>query len=354
MIERLLEAFFRHAVLILLPIVVIPLDVAAAMLSTPPQYEAQAGMWVEQATYLSYSTDDINRYLPPAMNQKNRLAELMQTRSFLSEVANDTPLAPIIGDANGDDALRQLFARDFEAAATGDHLLTLRFRAEDRDDAVVVLDKMVAAFKARAAADRYGQAQVAITFYKSRVTDAEAELAAARNGLAKYLAENPAVAAALAVAASDPARFDPKYAEVQRGVDTAQKDADAARSSLERAELDVAAGVQGLELGFRIVDPVLASATPSRQLRKVLIYPIAALLLGLILGASLLLLFALSDRSVRSLADLGPDVVILGVLPHLRPRGVARRPGAAVTRRAVGFLAGAVVPLRASRERKAS
>jgi len=353
-IERFLEAFFRHAVLILLPAVVIPLDVAAAMLSTPPQYEAQAGMWVEQATYLSYSTDDINRYLPPAMNQRNRLVELMQTKSFLAEIADQTPLAPIAVGPSGDESLRQIFARDFEAVASGDHLLTLRFRAEDRETAVAVLSTMVAEFKARASADRYGQAQVAITFYQSRLADAEGELVTARNGLSKYLAENPAVAAALASAASDPARFDPKFAEVQRRVDVSQRDADAARGSLERAELDVAAGVQGLELGFRIVDPVQASETPSRQLRKLLIYPIAALLLGLFLSASLLLLFALSDRSVRTLADLGPDVVILGVLPHLRPQGVARRSGAAVTRRSVGFPAGALVPLRSSRGRKAS
>lgn len=354
MIERLLEAFFRHAVLIVLPIVVIPLDVAAAIFSTPPQYEAQAGMWVEQATYLSYSTDDINRYLPPAMNQKNRLVELMQTRSFLSEIAKGTALAPMLLDPNGDEELRQLFARDFEVVASGDHLLTLRFRAEHRDDAVAVLSTMVGEFKERASSDRYAQAQVAITFYQGRLTEAETELIASRNSLAAFLVANPAVATALATPGSDPARVNPRYAEVQRRVDVAQRDDDAARASLERAELDVAAGVQGLELGFRIVDPVEASATPSRQIRKILIFPIAALLLGLLLSASLLLLFALSDRSIRSLADLGPDVVILGVLPNLRPQGVARRGGPAVTRRAVGFLAGALVPLRAGRERRAS
>ena len=354
MIERLLEAFFRHAILILLPVIVIPLDVAAAMLSTPPQYEAQAGMWVEQATYLSYTTDDINRYLPPALNQRNRLVELMQTRSFLAEIANKTTLAPIVAKPDGDEQLRQLFARDFEVAASGDHLLVLRFRDEDRAEAAEVLTAMVAAFKGRAAADRYGQAQVAISFYQARVNDTEGDLVTTRNALLKYLSDNPKVAAALASVGTDPARFDPTYAEAQRRVEAAQRDADAARTSLERAELDVAAGVQGLELGFRIVDPVQASSSPSRQLKKLLMYPIVALLAGLVLSASLLLLFALSDRSVRSLADLGPDVVILGVLPRLRPRGVARRSGPAITRRAVGFLAGALVPLRSNRDRRAS
>jgi uncharacterized protein involved in exopolysaccharide biosynthesis len=353
-IQRVIEAFFRHWLLILLPILVIPIDVGAAMLSTPPQYEAQAGMWVEQATYLSYSTDDINRYLSPAVNQRNRLVELMQTRSFLAEVAGKTALASIADAPGGDDVLRALFARDFEVTTSGDHLLSLRFRAEDREVATSVLSAMVEKFKARAASDRYGQAQVAITFYQSRLTEADTELASARSQLAKYLSDNPALAAAIAKSGTDTARFDPQFAEAQRRVESSQGDANLARGSLERAELDVAAGIKGLDFGFRIVDTVQASTSPSRQLKKILLYPVVALVAGLVLGAAMLLWFALSDHSVRSLADLGPEVIILSVLPRLRPRGVARGAGEGVARRAVGFLAGANLPLRSNAGRKAS
>ena len=351
MIERLLEAFFRHAVLIVLPVILIPLDVSIAMLATPPQYEAQAGMWVENATYLNYSTDDLNRYLPPAQNQRNRLVELMQTRSFLADIATKTELAPILARTGGDDELKQIFARDFDAVASGDHLLTLRFRAEDRAVSIDVLNTLVAAFKARAAADRYGQAQVAITFYTGRLTDAEAQLATARGDLSKLLAANPTIAATLARSGLDAARVDPKFAEAQRAVDAAQRDADSAQISLDKAELDVSAGVEGLEFGFRLADPVLGSATPSRQLKKLIAYPILALLAGLVLSSALLLLFGLSDHSVRSLADLAPDTLVLGVLPHLQPKGVARGAGQGLTRRAVGFVAGSVLPMRGERKR---
>jgi hypothetical protein len=353
-IEKILEAFFRHIVLILLPTVLIPLDVTASVLSMPAQYEAQAGMWVEQATYLVYSTDDLNRYLPPAYNQRNRLIELMQTRSFVGEIASKTALAPVAAGPKGDEELKQIFARDFDVGVSGDHLVTLRFRSEDRAEAISVLNTVVTGFKARAAADRYGQAEVAITFYQSRLAEAEKALSVARRALADTVANNPSLASAFNRGGADAARLDPQFAEAQRRVDVAQRDADAARSSLDRAQLDVSAGVQGLEFGFRIVDPVQASATPSRQLKKALVYPIVALLAGLVISAALLLLFALSDHSVRSLADLAPDTVILGVLPHLRPRGVARRPGPAATRRAVGFVAGASIALRGGRERKAS
>ena len=212
---------------------------------------------------------------------------------------------------------------------------------------------MVAAFKARAASDRYGQAQLAITFYQSRLTGADGALAAARNSLAKLLSDNASIQATLTKSGLEAARIDPNFAEAQRRVDSAQRDDDSARTALDRAELDVSAGVQGLELGFRLVDPVAVSDAPSRQLKKMLIYPIAAIFVALLLSGALLLLLALADHSVRSLADLAPEMVLLGAFPRMRPAGVARRQGRDMTRRAIGFVAGAPLTLT-SKERRAS
>ena len=353
MIERLLEAFFRHAILIILPVLVIPLVVTAAVLATPPQYEASAGVWVERATYLTYSTDDLGRYLTPAQNQRNRLVELMQTRSFLAAIARKTSLNAVLNAPNGDELLAQIFARDFDVTAGGDHLLILHFRMVEQIAAAEVLNAVVDEFKSRAAADRYAQGQVAIALLQGRLTDADTALSAARGDLAKYVAANPSVGTIIAKNGIESAKVDPQFAEIQRTVDSSQRDADTARNLLASARLDVSTGVQGDELSFRVTDPTQVSPNASRQLKKVITYPIVALVAGLVVGASLLLLFALSDHSVRSLTDLGPEAVILGVLPHLRPLGVARRPGPGATRRGVGFAAGAALPLRDS-GRKAS
>ena len=56
----------------------IPFVVVAWVFSTPPQYEAQAGVWVERPAYLNYSGDELTRYLPPAKVQLDRLSELMR------------------------------------------------------------------------------------------------------------------------------------------------------------------------------------------------------------------------------------------------------------------------------------
>jgi len=353
MIEKVLEAFFRHALLIILPAIVIPLVVVAWVFSTPPQYEAAAGVWVERPAYLSYSGDELTRYLPPATVQRNRLTELMRTRSFMSDVLKDTPLAALLQTPGGELGLDQTFARDFEINQGGDHLLVIRFRAEEKDVALTIVNAVVDQFRDRASDDRRSQAQLAISFYQARLTDSDGTLVEARSELAKYLDANPVLATTLARNGLEVARLDPGFADLQRRVDAALRSADGARAALQSAQFDYASSVQGDALGFRVVDAAGVSATASRQIRKVLVYPVAALIGGVLLGAALLMLFALSDRSVRSLADLAPDSVILGVMPRMRPASLARRAGPDVTRRAVGFIAGAALALKPA-ERKVS
>ena len=353
MIEKVLEAFFRHAVLIFLPIVVIPFVVVAWVFSTPPQYEAQAGVWVERPAYLNYSGDELTRYLPPAKVQLDRLSELMRTRSFTTDVVKDSPLAVYLQTPGGEAFLDQTFARDFDLFQNGDHLLVIRFRSEDSATALALVNAIVEQFRDRASEDRRAQAQLAISFYQGRLTDADGTLSAARTALAKYLDANPSVAAALAKNGLDYARLDPGFADLQRRVESALRSDDDARGALSSAQLDYASSVQGDAIGFRVIDAAGVSDTPSRQLKKALVYPLAALIGGIALSAGLLMLFALSDHSVRSLADLAPDSVILGIVPSMRPASLARRAGPDVTRRGVGFIAGATLPLKPT-ERKAS
>jgi capsular polysaccharide biosynthesis protein len=345
-IEKMVEAFFRHWMLVLLPIIVIPLDVTAAVLATPPQYEAQTGVWVERPTYLNFGADELTRYLPAATVQRNHLMELMRTRSFVYEVVAPTALRPLLSDPAGAAEIDQIFARDLDVVQTGDHLLVIQFRSEQQLTAVQVVNSLVDQFRKRVAQDRQVQAQLAISFYQGRQTDADTSVSQARVELAKYIAANPSIAQALRTGGVDPGILDPTFADLNRRVSTSQNDSDGARAALAAAQLDYSAGVQSDSLGFRVVDKTGVSATPSRQLRKALVYPIVALLAGVILGVALLLLLTLSDHSVRSLADLAPDMVILGVMPRLQPR-LPRHSGAHLTRRAVGFVAGGALALRA-------
>src|SRR5688500_14947552 len=102
MIERLLETFFRHKLLLLLPPILIPLIVGQiAVMTTPITYDTWAGVWVDRPTYLTYN-DEWNRYVSPASNQSNRLLELLRTRAFVLDVARRTPFARLLGTQSGE------------------------------------------------------------------------------------------------------------------------------------------------------------------------------------------------------------------------------------------------------------
>ena len=345
MIDKLLEAFFRRWLLVMLPLIVTVIGAAAYILAIPPQFEAQASIWVERPTYLQYSSTDLNQYLTPAQSQRSRLAELMQTRSFRGDIVAKTPLAPIAQRPNGDEVIAQIFGRDFDGAATGEHLLVLRFRAEDRALAADVLTATIAAFRDRSSADRLAQAGLAITFYENQLAQGEAKLRSARTDAAVYLSAHQGLAQALVRGGTDATRTDPQFAELQRQVDSAQADADAARRSLDRARLDISAGTQGGELTFRVTDPPQVSLTASRPLRRTLLYPALAMVGGLVMSAGIAVLLAVSDRSIRSLADVAPEIVILGVVPRLVARAGSRQKTGAI-RRSVAAVAGAVASVR--------
>ena len=96
MIEKVLEAFFRHKLLIIAPpILIVAIVTPIAIITTPMYYESLTGIWVERPTYLNIQVDEATRYLTPNAAQSVQLGELLRTRAFVNDVANRTALAPL-------------------------------------------------------------------------------------------------------------------------------------------------------------------------------------------------------------------------------------------------------------------
>lgn len=352
MIERLLETFFRHKLLLLLPPIILPLIVGPiTILRTPTYYEVNTGIWVDRPTYLTYS-DDSNRYLTPAQNQSQRMNEVLRTRAFVSEVARATSMAPLVGTPKGDEQIQQIIGRGLSIQPNGNNLLVVRFRADTAQLAFDVINAVVDTYKTMMLNDRLAQAEVATAFYGDRLKTAQEQLAKSNDAIRRYVAGNPRLSGSApasdisaAMAPLTAAATDSRFEELRRRQRLDQDDVERARTSLDKVAVDAAAARQGQDLDFRIVDAPSKPTAPSReQYRKMLIFPVAALALGLGLSATLLVLLAASDRSVRSQADLALTVRVLGLIPHLSPEQVPHRVGAEATRRAIGLVDGAVSP----------
>ncbi len=348
MIRRLLEALFRHKLLLILPPLIIPgIVTPIAFLYTPPVYETAVGVWVDHPATLDYK-DGFNPYITPANNQAARLGELLRTRAFLLDVAQrTTTLAPLVGTPSGETRIAETIQRSVAIGANGgDHLLVVRVQASTPRSSYELCKALIDAYQEKSAADNADQSDVAVQFYESRAQDARLALTKATQDLRRYVgSRSPDGQASDSDQGSLPAALlDPRLAGLQSAVQQAQNDYNTAQSLLTRAQHDAAASSQGIQYGFQVLDQPQMPTQPTSQTKKLLIYPIAAAVAGLALSGLLLVLLVASDRSIRSESDLAPGLRVVGVLPSLRLKRVPKAFRGVATRRAIGAVAGTALP----------
>jgi uncharacterized protein involved in exopolysaccharide biosynthesis len=353
-IRKLLEAFFRYKFILLLPPLVIPAIVGpVAFMSSPPQYEAATSVWVDKPAYLNYQ--DNNAFGTAVQSQAGRLNELLHTRAFVMDVAQRTSLAPLVGTPSGETRIADTISKGVTIGGPGnvagsEHLLLIHVQAATAQLAYELCQALLDAYQEKTAADQSDQASVAVQFYQSRVQQTQQQLEQANQSLRRYVLAYQ-VQSGTAVQ-GDPSQqltlpsvvLDPKLGDLQTGVSKAQSDYNNAVSSLTQAQQNASASVQGQQLGFQVLDPPTRATAPVSQLKKVIMYPIVAAVVGLGLSGMLLVLLVAADRSVRAGSDLALGVRMLGSVPALKLKKTPKQLRSVAARRAVGAPAGTALP----------
>lgn len=351
MIARFLETFFRHKLLILLPFILTPLVVVPfALVLVRPYYETTAGLWVERPSYVP-TTDDAswNRYVTPAQNQQQRLAELLNTRAFTEDIARRTSLAPLLETPAGRDEVFEYLTRAIYPLPTGNKLLSIRVRTEDPDLSVEIVNATVAAFRERNQNERMQAASAAISFYEQQQRAADEQTTASRERVRRYVAANPRAAG------GDPntnpnrinlptSAIDPQLGEMLKRLENDERESERLRGLMEQARFEASAALEGTDSSLQLLDPPIYPTQPERERRRLLILPAAAVAIGTLVSALLLVALTASDRSVRSTADLSPLGRVIGVVPRMGLRRLSDQAGPDTTRRAIAFVAGSSLP----------
>jgi capsular polysaccharide biosynthesis protein len=354
MIGKFLEALFRHKLLIMLPIILTPLVVTpAGFYFVRPYFESSSTVWVGRLTYLR-SVEESSGWSTPAQVEVGRITDLFRTRAFMLDIAKRTDLAPLVGSEKGEENLTGYFSRSVGVVPTGTNLLTVTARADQAKLAFQVANAVVETYRERRADERTEQASLAISFHESRLQDAQEELTKATAEIRRYVAANPrlttidptrgAASTAAARMGLPPIAIDPQLAELIRRVDAEQREVDGIRADLDQARMVTAAGMEGQDINFRVIDVARMPSAPVSQRRRLAIFPAAGLVVGMGLGLGLLVALVVADRSVRSMNDLPSVVRVTRVVPFLAVRKLPRRTRPVTTRQAVGFVAGAALP----------
>jgi hypothetical protein len=139
--------------------------------------------------------------------------------------------------------------------------------------------------------------------------------------------------------------LDPRLAGLQTAVQQAQSDYNVAQGALTQAQHDSVAAQEGQQYGFQVLDEPQMPTAPVSQLKKIIVYPIAGVLAGLVLSAMVLVLLVASDRSIRHESDMMPGLRVVGIVPSLKMKRVPKRLRGVATRRAIGSIAGTALPV---------
>ncbi len=317
MSQKVLDVFFRHKFLIILPLVILTLAGAAASWSRQTtEYSSSAHIWTQKTPLLSSSLGGQGgAFTSPAAHQSRVLNDLLRLNSFRLSVA-----AKVDGLA-GQDPESQVTAvrKDTAVFSSGTNVLTIRHTDEYPALAQGIVEAIIETYSETFQSGVIGEADAAQAFYEERLEGARVELDESELALASYQGTLQPESV------SETTASDPELTALLEDVRRAQRDYDEQLGRLEGIYLQRDAALEGRDLSFQVMDPPnLPSGPVATPKTDLLMLPILGLLLGV--STSGIVLFALIrlDDSIRMPGEarrLG--VPVLAVIPEL---GRRRRP----------------------------
>ena len=249
--------------------------------------------------------------MTPAGEQAGSLSQLVQTRSFLRDVAArasiDVPASP--GDER---RFLDEMSRRFKVEVLGTNLFRLSYRARDPSTGPAVVLATLAARQEQSVETRRAAMEAATSSYRSELTLAQSQAAIAQGELDRF----------------DEAHRPPLGAldQYQQGLlRLAVQDATARITDL-KGRIDRAAVMAGIvqtadALDFQIVDQPLADGKPSGGGRPAATTALSAMVGGLALASLLVMAGTLLVSRVGAEADvdrLGP-ATLFATIPRVAP-----------------------------------
>lgn len=303
-----LETFFRHPVLLTLPVVIGLLAGGAFALSVPREYVASATIWTDTPVPDAPTIATTGGSSPPSAGQAALMSQLLATRSFMESVAMNSPVAEDLAGLSPVEAdwLLGSLAGSISVSTPGPQVMSIAVRMDDPTEVTGVASAVLEQFD-RFQRDKAGaRAELQAEFDQRQLEDAGKALQQAEADLADYLEANP----------TSDRSGDPAAGSLIAAAALAQQlyaDASAAYALSSAALTD--AQTPALE----VIDEPTA-AYPQSRMKGVLIGAAGGALAGLTLSVLALLVLMARDRSLRDERDaresLGVELVV--EIPRLK------------------------------------
>lgn len=310
--RRTLETIFRHPLQILV-LLVLPIAVSVAIAVLQPRsYRDTASLWaMRRYSVVGAADNSTDITVPPAQTQATALTELLQTRAFALDVANQTSLASqLSASTRADpelraDALVTEVGR-VQVAPVSYNLFTISYQNKDPLVAEQVVKGVISEYGVQSTTFSVAEANRLIAIYQNELQAAQKDVDTRVAAAVQYLHQNPGV---------DP-RTDPQYLQLQAQANQAQNRANDIQGQMATLNQEISAQGSGSDGLFTVIDAPAVRRHPESLRKTLAIFGGVGVVVGLLLSGGYVLVLMRRDRTVSQPQDV-QRVTAHAVLMHM-------------------------------------
>jgi len=319
--QRLVDRFFAHWYLYLLPVLALALLGAYSASNIVGDYASVGRL---NATANPYVTQpdirgtEIGAYETPAAATSRLINEQIGTDRFVSDVAERADLADAV---NAGLITLSNIRGSIGAGPAGTNNLTIGARWSEPETARRLTEATIAAYTEYLAQVAAADSAEAVGFWTERKDTATIDVEAAEAALNEYLADLPAGQAAAERSTEQVFEIERLNSAVSRALDVERE----AQTAIDEAEFAVAQAQSASARSLVVIDPPAAAAAPSPVRRDQIVSFLMFSLLGLVISFGALVLTTVLDRTVRTGSQLGRVTGAATVVTVPRLKGLRGR-----------------------------
>ena len=288
-IRRFKDTVFRHWVIVLIPVIVLPIVALGVGSMSKKNPTVVTNVWVSQDSLTQLGYVALNT--SPAGNAQAELTELLQTQAFDLKVARLTPL--YWSEANAQPFRNIWIVKDLSknvhVAAGGSNLLSISYSPKNILVGTQLLQSMLKVAPGEIQRLYVQQSATHVAFLSRQLQHAQVRLTRATLALGAYMKARHIGTSQIALQTL----VNPSFAGLYQAQQTAQG---AVRTA--KTQLNAAQPTSGLGSVLAVLDA--PTGVPAASSKKTLVLDLAiGLILGIMLSAAFVVVATIRDKTLR-------------------------------------------------------
>jgi uncharacterized protein involved in exopolysaccharide biosynthesis len=333
---RLLESYFRHRWLYLIPVILLLVSGIAFVALSKPRYRAHGILYIQKNSYLSQLTavrsNDGSWWASPSQITSSELGSLLQTDAFVRAIIRNTPLEEKMDEG------QQKVAETIEEVRKsvwvhpmGDNQVFIGATYEDAQVSVSLVSAIIENFLFWKANAERTDSEVARTFFGDLIDQYRAELESSRISLSEFLEIHPEP-----VRGSRPLIEQMEIKRIEREINLIEARYSSALEKEEDARLSIAQIESDIRQTYLLIDAPHLPFKNANSRREMLMTVVIFLGAGLLLSAGGITGSALLNRTFLVPLDTQQklNLPVLAVVPGTPP--VAKKRAKTKEKKAAG------------------